>query len=73
MFRGALRHELISQNQHGIAGEDGSILPYDRETVRVGDGVETPANTVAEVRVTSPRLVLLTVRVKNTAAEPREI
>ena len=73
VWKPAAFREDAQRSLPDVAGEDGSILPYDRETVRVGDGVETPANTVAEVRVTSPRLVLLTVRVKNTAAEPREI
>ena len=56
-----------------VTDENGTILPYDRETVVFGDGVNSPGETVAEVRVTSPKLVVLTIRVKNTAEEASEI
>lgn len=53
--------------------ENGAILPYDRETVVFGDGVSSPGETVAEVRITAPRLVILTIRVRNTAEETAKI
>lgn len=60
-----------SENIGSYADENGNLLPYTRETIKYGDGVDSVNEIVASETV-NRRLVYVTVNVRNTSDTERE-
>lgn len=49
--------------------ENLNLIPYRRETVHFGDGYETPEQYVQQSETVTPKLVLVTMTIKNISSE----
>ena len=54
------------------AKKDGTLKTYDRETITVGDGKNTPSGEVSKTDNIGQKFVLVTLRVKNTTKKAVE-
>lgn len=54
------------------AEKDGTLKTYNRETITVGDGKNTPSGEVSKTENIGQKFVLVTLRVKNTTNEAVE-
>ncbi|MBD5088726.1 MAG: hypothetical protein HDT30_07940 [Clostridiales bacterium] len=54
------------------AKKDGTLKTYDRETITVGDGKNTPSGEVSKTENIGQKFVLVTLRVKNTTKKAVE-
>lgn len=60
----------ISENIYSYVDENGSFLPYTREVMEYGDGIDS-ANKIVSSETMNRKLVYVTVTVNNTSESPR--
>lgn len=51
-----------------LVSKDGMLKQYDREVIKIGDGVNTPERKVIKTEKAQPKLVYITMEVKNSKA-----
>ena len=62
--------DVLEKLKSGIGvDESGNLQPYERETVAFGDGYENSEQYVAQTETVTPRLVLVTMTIKNISYE----
>lgn len=56
-------------NSDGLWDASGNLKPYKRENIKIGDGVNEPERKVESREVINPKLVYVTMNIKNSGKE----
>lgn len=62
--KGNLNYQELLNNGIGV-DKNLSLMPYERETIGFGDGYESPERYVRKTDTVTPKLVLVTMTIKN--------
>lgn len=75
-IKGLDTQSIIEQKENSafidlLCDKNGTFKKYQRETLQLGDGINTPASKVIDTKTIQPKLVYLTIEVENTSDQEK--